>query len=103
MSRNQQDATGIRVFVLNYKGDDTGKTVCGTYQSLKALVAAAKTFVDQHQPLYDRVSGRSVWSDLIVTESTIGAAVARPTHYNEWDKSGRMLPRRKIYRNSTSI
>jgi hypothetical protein len=103
MRNDQRDISGIRVFVLNYKGDDTGKTVCGTYQSLKALVAAARDFVDRYQPLYDITSGRSVWSDLIVTESTIGAAVARPTHFNEFDKRGRMPSRRKIYRNSTSI
>jgi hypothetical protein len=90
----RSSAAIIRIYALNYTGDGRGKSVIGTYTSIASLQDAAVVFVDKHQPWYDEQFERSVWWDLIVTESTLGEAATRATHYHCFDEHGGMSTRR---------
>ena len=80
------------MFILSYQGAGAGKGVIGLYTTFRKLIDSAQEFVVQYQPTYPE--HRSVWFDLIATESTPDASVGLQTFFYEFDKGGAVTRRR---------
>lgn len=79
------------MFSLYWTNEGAGKGVVGTYTTFRKLVASARDFVDAHQPSYR--TERSVWYDLIATETVVDAPATLQKRYYQFDKTGAVTER----------